>query len=308
MVRRQLGPRVDFSGDSIRVCPCGSGKAPLGCCLKSTGFRKRPAKTRPAVPRTGRSHAQCYAAALKDCSQGISREHFVSDSLLKHIAGADTLTVAGFPWISEGGTRVLTPSSLASKMLCGRHNSALSELDAQAIRFFKAFDDLHLWGHLNEDVMLFNGHDLERWFLKILCGLAGSGNLEKVGKLDISSEWLEILFGYRDFGPGLGLYIPSRVGRESKPNFNIEMAPLSHYGVVSGLLVHLCGYELILCMRPLSGRVFLGEPVIYRPMELLVKNAVRERSVVFSWDGAADLGTITVTIRRPQAGAAQTNR
>ena len=39
-------------------------------------------ETEPKGPRTGHSHPGCYARALADCSDKISREHYVSEKLL----------------------------------------------------------------------------------------------------------------------------------------------------------------------------------------------------------------------------------
>ncbi len=48
----------------------------------------------------------------------------------------DPITVGGFPWLG-GKEKTLATKGLTSKILCDRHNSALSGLDEVGIRFFE---------------------------------------------------------------------------------------------------------------------------------------------------------------------------
>ena len=52
---------------------------------------------RPEV--TGYAHPACYASEDRDCSHSISKEHYISDVLLRRIQspGANS-KVAGFAW------------------------------------------------------------------------------------------------------------------------------------------------------------------------------------------------------------------
>ncbi len=138
--RKVVTGEVRFSIQADAPCPCGSSTAASKCCLTEHGFRKTPAATAPAPPTTGYSHAACYAGPLADCSARRSREHYVSESLLTHLHSHNELTVTGFPWVPHG-EKVVSPSALASKILCQRHNSALSPLDAIAVHLFQAFDE-----------------------------------------------------------------------------------------------------------------------------------------------------------------------
>lgn len=71
------------------------------------------------------SHPQCYARALCDCSAKLSREHYVSNSVLKLLGVEHIISHAS--WLSpEQCSRPLPVSALSSKVLCDRHNQALS--------------------------------------------------------------------------------------------------------------------------------------------------------------------------------------
>ncbi len=76
---------ISFKVDFDAPCPCDeSSKSPAECCLASGAFSKEPKSTSPAPPRTGTSLQGCYADALGDCDGSLSREHFLSKTLLKH--------------------------------------------------------------------------------------------------------------------------------------------------------------------------------------------------------------------------------
>ncbi|MFQ5853650.1 MAG: SEC-C metal-binding domain-containing protein [Candidatus Binatia bacterium] len=190
--RNVVGGEVRFSIPPNSPCPCGSGEAASRCCLTAAGFRKVPASTVPPAPRTHDSLESCYVSPLADCSSKRSREHYISESLLHYLNRNNDLTVSGLPWV-EGEHQVLPPSAVSSRVLCERHNSALSPLDVIAVRLFQAFDEEGAAGSGQQLLYLFSGHDLERWLLKILCGITCSKNLPLDVEADLS---IEILVGY----------------------------------------------------------------------------------------------------------------
>src|SRR5437899_10575191 len=70
---------------------------------------------------------ECWAACLGDCSDKISREHIISASLFP----ADKITVQGLSWC-KGEPKEIGLAALTRKILCTKHNSDLSEIDAAA--------------------------------------------------------------------------------------------------------------------------------------------------------------------------------
>lgn len=67
-------------------------------------------------------------------------------------------------------------------------------------------------------------------------------------------------------------------------------------GQLAGMGLWICGYELILSMSGFPSRLFDGREVAYRPLEIYATGRDYEKSILLSWDGAADLGTISVNV------------
>jgi hypothetical protein len=278
-------------------CPCGSGRLAIECCLTKNGFIKTPARTQPPPPITEYSLGSCYAASLEDCSLKLSREHYISESLLRELDSNESLSVSGFHWQPEGEQKSLSPKALSAKILCERHNAALSKIDSIAVRLFRAFDEEHVLGSRSHALYLFSGGDIERWLLKSLCGFAYTGgSADDNRNIKIPKDWLDILFGRAEFSNGQGLYICRTVGHIFKGGRDVRLQTIYRNGVLSGLGLFICGYELILSMFGMPTRAFDGREVVYRPLELYVSGHDYEKSVVFSWQGDADLGTITLQL------------
>ena len=249
------------------------------------------------LPKTGTHHVSCYASKLTDCSVSLSGEHYISKKLLKYLNRDESLTVSGFPWLQAGEKRIVSPSSLTANVLCARHNSALSELDDMAVRFFNAFDEEGVVGSGQQQLHLFCGHDLERWLLKILCGMVSSGNLDcSIEDRTIPKQWLEILFGAADFSNEQGLYICVERGERLEGPHGIQIRGISRNDKLTGIGTWLCGYELILSMTGFPLRQFQDRRVAYRPLEFYATGREYEKSVILSWHGAADLGTVKLVV------------
>ena len=98
-------------------CPCGSGNAIADCHLDVDGrFRKHLPPLRPPGSPTGFSHPNCYLRETYDCSEQISREHYISRSVLEQLGSV--LRVSGMPWLATS-LRML----LALSIIPGRDGS-----------------------------------------------------------------------------------------------------------------------------------------------------------------------------------------
>lgn len=295
--RTVVDSEVRFSVAPDSPCPCGSDELTASCCLSSAGFHKTPSRTAPPSPMTGTSLGKCYAGRIQDCGSTLSREHFISETLLHHLNQTGDLRVSGFPWL-EGKAKVLPPAALASHILCARHNAALSTLDAIAVRLFRSFDQTGAVGSGDQFLYFFSGHDIERWLLKILCGLAFSKNLALDGEVDpaIPKHVIDILFGHAEFSEHQGLYVCKTTGHQLEGPHGIEIQAITGRGRLTGIGVKVCGYELVLSISGFESRIFDARHFAYRPLELYTSARDFEKSVVFSWDGKADLGTVTSRI------------
>lgn len=292
--RTQLGREVSFHLPEDALCPCKSGRLALACCVTNEGFRKRKTlATSPPGPKTGKRHRRCYASCLNDCGLKISREHALSKNILDKLHAEDCLHVAGQHWQDDGCHEPTSPKALASRVLCDRHNSALSPLDTEGGRIFDAFKD---WdapaGSLNS-LYIFNGHDIERWLLKVLCGMAATGPLfDRETDQTIANSWVETLFGVNEFGSEVGLYACKEPGIRLHGVFGLSCRPLARQGKLSGLAMSIGAYELVLSLAPLSNRLFEDRSVAFRPCEFHIVRDKSEKSILLCWDGPADGGTI----------------
>lgn len=183
-------------------------------------------------------------------------------------------------------------------MLCDRHNAALAPLDSIAVRLFRAFDEEGAAGSGQQLLYLFSGHDIERWLLKILCGIAYSKNLALETECDISipKHWLDVLFGYAEFSDHQGLYVCISRGHRIEGPHGLALQAITGRGRLTGIGLWVCGYELILSMSGFPSRIFDRRQLAFRPLEFYTTGREFEKSVVLSWDGNTDLGTISVSI------------
>ena len=207
--------------DVNRPCPCGSGKLLKACCALEglNSVRKVPATVTPRPPRTGYSHPSCYLSHTGDCSKKLSAEHYVSAALLRALG--DKLLVGGMPWLRNGETKVVGINSLTAKVLCTRHNEALSPLDGEAARLFRTIklvaaelDQKSLARRPKQYIL--SGEDLERWMAKLLMGTFRGKILARNAQPLSTTHSLNLSFLKQVFAGALayprGLWIKAAVG------------------------------------------------------------------------------------------------
>lgn len=262
-------------------CLCGSGRLMRDCCLCAR------CDTTPPGPATGHANPKCFARNLKNCSRTISREHYISRSILR-LFGEKGMTIAGMPWIPDGGQKQISVASFTAKMLCDRHNHALSPLDAVAAAYFRFFV-AESSGH-KVDVFLTRGYDLERWLLKLLCGFVASGNAALEGKRLTTwvppTEWLDILFGCADVKAPAGLH--SIVGNYRVAAASIHCTPVFKSATAQPIALAFAvgGVGFLFAMEalpPANKPRPLGTDTRYRPMALQLREAGRIREAHFGW-------------------------
>jgi hypothetical protein len=137
-------------------------------------------------------HPGCYLAASGDCSPKLSREHYVTRALIDRPG----LKVRGMPWQTEPVLDI-TATALTSKVLCQRHNSALSPLDDEALRAYEAIAAAR--EHATRRSLsrrptgvIVSGEALELWALKTLAGLYATGMDFRLGS-----------YRFRDYAPAI---------------------------------------------------------------------------------------------------------
>ena len=171
------------------------------------------ANTRRLQPATGLVTQGCYAAELRDCDGGPpTREHYISENLLQRFG--NSFTIEGTPWAAS--PKKVGPGALTARILCERHNNALSSIDTTIGVLYDALLGALHGRHVGG--LDFDGEDLERWAMKLMFGISASGNVSypgigKVVSPSIPLEYLRVLFGEDEFPDGCGFkFAPGDIG------------------------------------------------------------------------------------------------
>jgi hypothetical protein len=191
---------------------------------------------------------------------------------------------------------------LAAKILCSNHNRALSPLDALGKNWVAhlrtASEDLNsVTKPRPTTFLLVNGHDLERWLLKVLCGLIVSGSVDT----QIADprawrpprEWLELIYGVRPFPAGLGLNFIGKPGEETPHTFAFAVISNPNDGVL-GLMATFYGFRFLFAMT--SGRDGLLSESVYRPAIVHTTNGIIDDNVLIRWAESNEGGTVEALI------------
>ncbi len=234
------------------------------------------------LPSEGDTVEKCYANTFGNCHGGISREHYISENILKQL---DTIKSNGIPWLKHLNKN-LSANSLTVKSLCERHNSYLSPLDSFAGEFFK---EVKGFAEAKLRITIVNGHLLELWLLKVLIGLISTNQLTHKGvqlnSTDIPQEWVEILFGEKSFKSGTGLYISYDVGDKVALGNKISIGPIYLHGKLCGLTANIAGLRLLLSMVEKNAAFNRSHPkyekTLYRFERLRKQNQPQE--IIFKW-------------------------
>jgi hypothetical protein len=249
--------------------------------------------TTPPGPRTGLVTPKCYAAALGDCDgRPTTREHYVSKSLLNRLGAK--FFVEGLPWLDS--PRELTASRMVARVLCERHNNALSPLDTMIGNLYDVLASAREGREVG--VNLFEGEDLERWALKILLGRTASGNVRwhngDKERPEIPLLYLRILFGEEDMPDGCGFfYISDPVDGLDSEGLDVAINTYPpeaiEAGRIFGVTVNLLGFQF---MTSVTGRLEVAKQRIWhRPGSLQLGEPERGR-VSLRWEGPSTINLI----------------
>lgn len=246
---------------------------------------------------SGFQHPKCYARALGGCSERISTEHFVSESVLKHVGGPrfgnPSVYGRNLAFQRSSDKKLLDIGRLTSGILCTRHNSDLSPFDTAGKAIAEAAEDLHLAmtdPSRTASSVRIRGDDFERWMLKTLCSSLYSGKMWRdlaVRKgVCPTIEWLKCLFQDAPFPAGQGIFWqPTEIeGLTAHDWSELEFHPLMSLDgqQVGGMRVWLFGlrFDLVaanLDPDPLSPY----SPDRYRPGRVQLFG--RSDSIRFDW-------------------------
>jgi hypothetical protein len=168
-----------------------------------------------------------------------------------------------------------------AKVLCDNHNSALGELDTAAGRAFSTigalerdFKSISASGARLSSLHLSSGIDMERWMVKVFCGLAAAKKIRSASGRTLQPTalercLLESLVGTTPLPDPLGLYVNTFVGQKLRPgtlSFGTIMLTEGS-DEVGGLMLSLGVMNLVLVVSNRYGLTF-HEPNWYRHQTL----------------------------------------
>lgn len=242
------------------------------------------------VVPTGHRHPRCCANADANCSTKISREHFISASLLRKLELNNKAKIAGLAWQEPERFNLVPVKGLASNILCERHNNALSGLDSLIDAFarsIRSFDRKPANKHET-----FSGSEIERWMLKCIVGLSASKNVTSHPK----PECIDLLFGRMDWPEHWGLYFSMGA---STPIYHtdsllIETRIDANRSLMLAADFFIQGFPFTLLMGEPSDPKAFG---IWRPGHLVFQSPAATQTIRLAWqrDGSSELVSLTRT-------------
>jgi hypothetical protein len=242
----------------------------------------------------------------RDCSKQISREHYISRSVLKKLG--QILGLTGAHWQKKGKTLETSVGNLTAKILCKRHNEALSQLDSEASIFFgalaDALKDIPRKTLSRKPIFhLASGEALELWMLKVACGhyfgIASHDGmrLDKSYTIDLSK--IEKAFFGRNWDPRCGLYFKGAKGDHITAANRIGVCALldKHRKQMTGVRTSLLGLELDLLFEAENTNPGPWTGFVKRPTELVWHRGRRRHSIILTWPAGHPERSVTMDYR-----------
>jgi hypothetical protein len=208
-----------------------------------------------------------------------------------------TVAVRGIPRLPDGEEKEIGINSLTARILCCRHNSALSPLDSAAGAFFEKLQAIEVDLQRRSlsrkhSFILMSGEALELWMLKLACGLfyskiAAADGARLIDQHKVNEEFVHEALFLGQWREGSGLYLRPPQGFRIPDPHTISMAPLialDEHRLI-GLALALTGLEFELIFNPIgASRQDLSRTGwIHRPTELRFEIGTRAHSIALTW-------------------------
>ncbi len=231
----------------------------------------------------------------------MSREHLISKALFP-----GGVTIRGFSWCADQFKRVGV-NALAANILCRKHNSDLSELDAAAKdvwnvlrEVFDRLEDIRMAEAITRTTprperrkYRLDGTRLERWCFKTTINMVASGNVRNFpGDWEPRRDLVDYVFGGRALPPGCGLGLAVVVGEKIVDRDHVSFDLMRFVGRdgeppdIEGFLMAFRGLRLAgSSIRPLESlhtptNFANPEQVLLRPRKLIFTGV---GEVAFKW-------------------------
>lgn len=243
-----------------------------------------------ANPRGDHENRRCYARELRDCSAEISREHYISKSVL--LAIGEIPEIAGLKFQKDNTLQSFGVGAMTAKVLCKHHNEALSPLDAEGARFFKALrevdQDLRDGTSPTTTEITVDGAKLERWMLKLLAGLVYGGLVTSTA-LRREAPWVRVLFGLEDWPAGWGFYLVVPDGQIHAFG-GLEVSTRDVNDELWAAEIGVAGFAFYLALGTPEGQPSLR----HRPSEIIMRCTDHGtcKRLAFEWPTGAETGYV----------------
>jgi hypothetical protein len=247
---------------------------------------------------TGYSHPKCYLSFTNDCSSDITKEHYISDSLLKLLEHRNTVKITGLRWIENQTFRLISKNSLTAHILCARHNNRLHDLDTEMLYFFEAVKKIEevLKGKQKIRAYLefsLDGHKIERWLIKLGCGIIASNQVPGVDQVVVKPECYDCLISGAEMPENWGLYF-SGENRQFDTSIDFSIRYASGELKALDFSVHNFVHTHLVLGRP-------GNPLAfgtYRPHNLVFRSITSrvDHNIELKW--LVDRGKLAVIYTR----------
>jgi hypothetical protein len=215
---------------------------------------------------TAFAHPKCYANIFNECSQNISKEHFISQSILNKF---EVIYPADIEYLKGILKKPIKPNMLSVNCLCEYHNSLLSPLDSMIGHFFES--TTRFYDELNTG-FVFKGKNLELWFTKCLIGYLATNKLShngvKFSITDLDPSLLNFLFRGEPLPSEYGLYYADYVGKKSGFSKRFKLQALFLDNKFSGISILFGGFKFYFSLekreRAFNEKIS-NAVVLYRP-------------------------------------------
>lgn len=235
--------------------------------------------------------ADCFLKGHGSCSAKISKEHYISRTLLEALSNNGGIPIGGLPWQPDQTLQKIGIESLVSKILCQTHNSSLSPLDAVGGKLFQVIDSADKSPTTLPTVTQLDGLLIERWFVKVLCGLAAAAGWNNG---IVPEQWKLLLLG-EEWPEHCGLYVPIPSEQQvfAKDLFITTMVDQKTKQVLAAIF-RIAGVSFhILLGRPENPSIW----GTHRPRDIIFQNEVGEKCIEFVWPHLTERAVIYTKVR-----------
>lgn len=238
----------------------------------------------------------CWASVLKDCARGSSREHYISDGIFD----GQQVTAVGLPGCRHEPMTIGLRSAVA-KILCGKHNSALSPFDTEAGKLSRFLQTNVLDQPLKQSAISLKGRSLEKWALKTFLNLGYIRGLhrEQPNRLDPRLDLVRYIYEDAPVADGVGLYFVtgtiSNDGYARGVWWNVIQNP-QRLEEIFGMVFGFFGVRFVVSISPtraeekianlgeLNGFDFSTAQIIYRPSNItLASSTAGRKEIQLEW-------------------------